>query len=273
MTGLFEKVQEATAFLKSRWSGTPKVGMILGTGLGGLAREIATEATIAYHEIPHFPVSTAESHAGRLQLGTLAGRRIIAMEGRFHFYEGYSPAEITFPVRVMKAMGCHTLIVSNACGGLNPAYAAADIMAIEDHINLLPGNPLFGPNDARLGERWPDMLHCYDRGLLETLRSVALKQGVRLHEGVYVAVAGPNLETKAEYRFLRMAGADVVGMSTVPEVITAVHAGLKVLGLSVITDMCLPDHLEKAEVAKILAAAAKAEPTLCALVKGVLERI
>ncbi len=197
----------------------------------------------------------------------------MAMEGRFHFYEGYSMAQITFPVRVMKAMGCEVLIVSNACGGMNPHYRAGDIMVIEDHINLMPGNPLIGKNDDRLGPRFPDMYQPYDRKLIDLTKTVAMDEKITLHEGVYVAVSGPNLETRAEYRFLRLAGADVVGMSTVPEVIVAAHCGLKALGLSVITDMCLPDALEPVDLPKIIAVANAAEPKLCALVKGVLSKM
>lgn len=270
MHELSEQVNAATAALRKQWSGAPTVGIILGTGLGGFAEEIDAQATVDYASIPHFPRSTVESHAGRLVCGTLAGVTTVAMEGRFHYYEGYSMRELTFPVRVMKALGCQVLIVSNACGGLNPQYALGDIMLLEDHINLMGDNPLIGPNDDRLGPRFPDMCEPYDRRLLDTARRSALERKIPIQKGVYVAVAGPNLETRAEYRFLRTIGADVVGMSTVPEVIVGVHAGLRCLGLSVVTDLCLPDALEPADIQKIIAVAGAAEPKLRAIVRDVV---
>ncbi|HEY8505989.1 MAG TPA: purine-nucleoside phosphorylase, partial [Gemmataceae bacterium] len=267
MSELYDQIQESAGAVRRRWQGSPRFGIILGTGLGALARDIETEAAIPYAELPHFPNSTAESHAGRLVCGRLAGRPVVAMEGRFHAYEGYSLRQITFPVRVMKALGCEILIVSNACGGLNPQYRQGELMLIEDHINLMGDNPLIGPNDDRLGPRFPDMSRPYDPELLELARRVALEERIVCHQGVYVAVPGPNLETRAEYRFLRAIGADVVGMSTVPEVIVAVHAGLRVLGVSVVTDMCLPDALKPVSVAEIIATANAAEPKLAALVR------
>ena len=273
MLDLLEKVSAAQHAIRARWNGAPKVGVILGTGLGGLAKEIEAEAKIPYGEIPHFPESTVESHAGQLVCGQLAGVTVLAMEGRFHFYEGYSMAELTFPVRVMKAMGCGVLIVSNACGGLNPQYRAGDVMLIEDHINLMGGNPLIGKNDDRLGPRWPDMCWPYDRELLATARKVAIENKIVAHQGVYVAVAGPNLETRAEYRFLRQMGADVVGMSTVPEVLVAVHAGMRAMGLSVVTDMCLPDALEPADVKRIIETANGAEPNLRTIVRETIRSL
>jgi len=267
MQGLFERIEEAKRLVERVWTGEPKIGIILGTGLGSLAKEIETDVTLPYGEIPHFPESTVESHAGRLVCGRLAGVPVMAMEGRFHLYEGYSQQEVTFPVRLMKAMGCSTLVVSNACGGMNPQYAAGDIMLIEDHINMLPGNPLVGVNDDRLGPRFPDMSEPYCRKLLAECKRIALEHKIPVQQGVYVAVLGPNLETRAEYRFLRTIGADVVGMSTVHECIVARHGGMKVLGFSVVTDMCLPDALEEAEIAKILATAATAEPKLRVLVR------
>jgi purine-nucleoside phosphorylase len=270
---LYEHIQEAAAAIRSRWAKTPRVGIILGTGLGALAVDISADASIAYEEIPHFPHSTVESHAGRLVCGTLAGKPVVAMEGRFHFYEGYSLQQVTFPVRVMKALGCDTLIVSNACGGLNPQYEKGDIMVIEDHINLLGDNPLIGPNDDRLGLRFPDMCHAYDRELLALARQVAMEEQIRVQQGVYVAVPGPNLETRAEYRFLRTIGADVVGMSTVPEVIVAVHSKMRSLGFSAVTDMCLPDALEPVSLQQILAVAAEAEKKLRVLVRKTVERM
>jgi purine-nucleoside phosphorylase len=267
---LYEQIEEAHRAIRARWQGKPRFGIILGTGLGGLAEEIEQEAVFAYKDIPHFPVSTAPSHASRLVCGKLAGKTVMAMEGRFHAYEGYTLQQITFPVRVMKAMGCEVLIVSNACGGMNPQFAKGDIMVIEDHINLLGDNPLIGKNDDRLGLRFPDMCYPYDRELIALTQKVALEERVVCHKGVFVAVAGPNLETRAEYRFLRMIGADVVGMSTVPEVIVGVHAGLRNLGLSIVTDMCLPDALEPAELSEIIAVANAAEKKLRVLVRRVI---
>ncbi len=268
-----ESVEKAASVVRSRLSTAPKVGIILGTGLGALANEIESEAVIEYGDIPNFPLSTVESHSGRLLCGTLGGKTVVAMQGRFHRYEGYSLAQVTFPVRVLRALGAETLIVSNACGGMHPLWSAGDLMLIADHINLLGDNPLIGANDDRLGPRFPDMSEPYDAGLRLLAREVALSEGVLLREGVYVAVTGPSLETKAEYRMLRSLGADVVGMSTVPEVIVAIHGGMKVLGISIITDLCLPDALEPASVEKIIAVARGAEPRLTALVKGVLERM
>ncbi len=268
-----ERVEEAAAVVRERFTQRPDVAIILGTGLGRLGAEIDTSVAIEYADIPYFPLSTVESHAGRLLCGTLAGKTVVAMQGRFHRYEGYSLQQVTFPVRVLRALGATTLAVSNACGGMHPLWRAGDLMLIADHINLLGDNPLVGPNDDRLGPRFPDMSEAYDAPLRELARSVALERGIELREGVYVAVSGPNLETRAEYRFLRAIGADVVGMSTVPEVIVAKHAGMRVLGLSIITDMCLPDNLEPATVEKIIAVANHAEPRLTQLVTGVLEQL
>ena len=267
---LYEQIQEARRFIESRWEGPLKVGIILGTGLGGLAEDIKADISLPYSEIPHFPVSTVPSHAGRLVCGTLAGRKVMAMEGRFHFYEGYTLRQITFPVRVMKALGCEVLVVSNACGGMNPHWAKGDVMIIDDHINLLGDNPLIGKNDDRLGERFPDMSAPYDRQLIALAERIAREEKIACHKGVFVAVPGPNLETSAEYRFLRGIGADVVGMSTVPEVIVGVHAGLRNLGFSVITDMCLPDALEPVKIEHIVATAQKAEKGLRVLVRRVV---
>ncbi|WP_254509773.1 purine-nucleoside phosphorylase [Anatilimnocola floriformis] len=270
MQGLFAKIEEATAFIRSKWNKTPHAGIILGTGLGSLVEQMQQDVAIDYGDIPHFPRSTAISHRGRLICGTLGGLPVMAMEGRFHMYEGYPLDLITLPVRVFKAMGAKMLVVSNACGGMNPYYKCGDIMVIEDQINLMGGNPLIGVNDDRLGPRFPDMSQPYDRALVDRALKIGRQQDIVVHKGVFVAVSGPNLETRAEYRFLRLIGADVVGMSTVPEVIVAVHAGLKVVGFSIITDMCFPDSLEPAEVPKIIAHANAAEPKLRALVMGVL---
>jgi purine-nucleoside phosphorylase len=273
MLELYDQVQEAKKVIQARWQGKPRIGIILGTGLGGLTEDIKADLSLAYGDIPHFPQSTVESHAGRLVGGTLGGKQVVAMEGRFHFYEGYTLKQITFPVRVMKALGCEILIVSNACGGMNPQWAKGDIMLIEDHINLLGDNPLIGKNDERLGIRFPDMCHPYDQELLGLAQKIALEEKIVCQKGVFVAVPGPNLETRAEYRFLRNIGADVVGMSTVPEVIVGVHANLRILGLSVITDQCLPDALEPAVLADIIAVANKAEKKLRVLVRRVVEAI
>ncbi len=266
-------IPEAVRAVRARTTFVPDVAIILGTGLGALAEQMMVETRIPYGDIPGFPLSTVESHAGRLLLGTLAGRRVVAMQGRFHRYEGYTLQQIVFPVRVLKTLGAGTLIVSNACGGLHPLWSSGDLMLIADHINLLGDNPLVGPNDASLGPRFPDMSEPYDAELRALARAVALELGVTLREGVYVAVTGPNLETRSEYRMLRALGADVVGMSTVPEVIAAVHLGMRILGVSIITDQCLPDALEPASVEEIIAVARTAEPKLTALIRGVLERL
>lgn len=257
MDGLWNQIQETQEWLTSRWAGPARVGLILGTGLGGLATKIKTDVAIPYAEIPHFPRSTAPSHAGKLLCGTLEGVPVMAMEGRIHYYEGYSLQQVTFPIRVMKAMGADTLVVTSAVGGMNPQYSLADIVILEDHINLMPDNPLRGINDDRLGPRFPDMSEPWNRKLIEKARRIALELGISAHKGVLAAVPGPNLETRAEYRMLRMMGADIVGMSTVPECIAAVHAGLKTVGFSIVTDMCLPDALEPADISKILKVAAQ----------------
>jgi purine-nucleoside phosphorylase len=268
-----ETINAAADVVRARFASVPDVAIVLGTGLGGLAREIDVEATVEYADIPGFPLSTVESHAGRLLCGTLGGKTVVAMQGRFHQYEGYSLRQVTFPVRVLRALGAETLIVSNACGGMREEWAAGDLMVIADHINLLGDNPLIGECDERLGVRFPDMSAPYDAALRTLAHDVAREQGTVLREGVYVAVTGPNLETRAEYRMLRAIGADVVGMSTVPEVIVAVQGGMRVLGVSIITDECIPETLVPAELATIIATAGRAEPRLTALVRGVLERL
>ena len=268
-----ERIAAAVQVIQSRFARKPTEAIILGTGLGQLAEQIVVESTIDYAEIPGFPISTVESHAGRLLCGTLGGRTVVAMQGRFHRYEGYSLQEVTFPVRVLRALGAETLVVSNACGGMHPLWQRGDLMLIADHINMLGDNPLVGPNDPSLGPRFPDMSVAYDAPLRSIARQVAMAQGITLREGVYVAVVGPNLETRAEYRMLRGFGADVVGMSTVPEVIVARHGGMRVLGISIITDTCLPDSLQEATLDEIVATANEAQPKLTALVRGVLERL
>jgi len=272
MLKIHAQVQEAVAVIREQWKQTPHAGIILGTGLGSLVDDIEVEASFDYEQIPHFPRSTATSHRGRLVCGRLSGLPVIAMEGRLHMYEGYTQQQITLPVRVMRELGAELLVVSNACGGMNPNYQCGDIMVIEDHINLLGDNPLIGINDDQLGPRFPDMCEPYDQRLIEDALSIARREDIVAHKGVFVAVPGPNLETRAEYRFLRLIGADSVGMSTVPEVIVAVHSGMRTVGFSIITDMCLPDALEKADVDKIIATAGEAQPRLCTLVKGVLAK-
>lgn len=281
LTNLKDAINQAVEFIREKTKFVPQIGIILGTGLGTLAEGIKPEAKISYRDIPFFPVSTVESHAGQLIFGELfpqsgilgTGKKVVAMQGRFHYYEGYDMKQITFPVRVMKALGAKILVVSNACGGLNPLFKAGDIMVITDHINLLGSNPLFGPNDDSLGPRFPDMYACYDPELVSLAEKVALDLGIKLQKGVYVAVAGPNLETAAEYRFLRTIGADVVGMSTVPEVIVARHQDMKVLGFSLITDMGLPDALKPTNLMEILKTAAKAEPLLKKIMTRVVEEM
>ena len=272
MLELFDQIEEAVAAIRAQWNETPQAGIILGTGLGALVEQIDVQATLDYEDIPNFPQSTATSHRGRLVCGLLEGQPVMAMEGRFHMYEGYPLKQITLPVRVMKAMGADLLVVSNACGGMNPYYKCGELMVIDDHINLMGDNPLIGINDDRLGPRFPDMCEPYTQSLIADALEIAREQDIHLHRGVFVAVAGPNLETRAEYRFLRTIGADVVGMSTVPEVIVAVHAGMRVVGFSIITDMCFPDSLQPAVVDEIIANANAAEPHLTSLVAGVLKR-
>ncbi len=270
---LADSIDGAVAAVRRHTALVPEIGIILGTGLGGLAEVIEVESAVPYDTIPGFPISTVESHAGRLLLGRLAGRPVVAMQGRFHRYEGYRLDQVTFPVRVMRALGAGVLLVSNACGGMNPLWQPGDLMLIEDHINLLGDNPLIGINDEALGPRFPDMSEPYDAGLRAIARQAAVDLQVTLREGVYVGIPGPNLETRAEYRMLRTIGGDVVGMSTVPEVIVANHAGMRVMGVSIITDQCLPDALEAASIERIIAVAKKAEPSLTRLVTRVVERL
>ncbi len=270
MQELYHKVEEAAGMISAAWEQEPRAGIILGTGLGGLVEEIEVQATIDFDTIPNFPKSTAVSHRGRLVCGQLEGLPVMAMEGRIHQYEGVSLNQLTLPVRVMKRLGAELMIVSQAVGGMNAQYQAGDVMIIDDHINLMGDNPLVGINDDRLGPRFPDMSAPYDPELITKGLEVARQHNFVAHRGVMVAVTGPCLETRAEYRFLRMIGADVVGMSTVPEVIVAVHSGLRTFGVSVITDMCLADALAPANIDSILATAAAAEPKLRALVRGIL---
>lgn len=273
MSELRHAIDEAVQRIHAECELAPKVAVILGTGLNNLAQKIEVEARLSYEHIPHFAVSTVESHAGELLLGHLGGKPVVAMSGRFHRYEGYSLAEVTFPVRVMRALGAEVLVAFNAAGGLNPQFRAGDLMVIEDHINLMGDNPLIGPNDDALGPRFPDMSEPYTRKHIELAETVALEKGIKLQKGVYLACPGPCLETRAEYRMMRGMGADVVGMSTVPEVIVAVHGGMQVLAFSVITDQCFPDALEPVNIEKIIATASGAEPKLTQLVCTCIERM
>jgi purine-nucleoside phosphorylase len=272
MLDLFDQIAAAVTAIRANWNERPHAGIILGTGLGTLVSQIEDQTVLEYERIPHFLRSTATGHRGRLVCGRLSGLPVMAMEGRFHMYEGYPLKQITLPVRVMRAMGAELLVVSNACGGMNPYYRCGDIMVIDDHINLLGDNPLIGVNDDRLGPRFPDMSQPYRQNLIEEVLEIARQENFPLHRGVFVAVPGPNLETRAEYRFLRQIGADAVGMSTVPEVIVAVHCGLRVVVFSIVTDVCFPDALQPANVEEIIAHAASAEPRLRVLVTRLLER-
>jgi purine-nucleoside phosphorylase len=272
MPSLMQQIEEAVAAIRKRTALAPEVGIILGTGLGALAKEIQNPGVIHYSDIPHMPLSTVESHSGELVLGSLGGKNVVAMKGRFHLYEGYTAQQVAFPVQVMKHLGVKALLVSNACGGMNRAYSPGDLMILEDHINLLGANPLIGPNDDKLGPRWPDMSAPYDPALIKLAEALAWELRIKVQKGTYVAVTGPNLETRAEYRMLSQF-ADVVGMSTVPEVIAAVHCGLKVLGISVVTDECIADRLKPADITEIIRIAGEAEPKLTKLMAEVIRRM
>lgn len=273
MEDLKRRLNETVEFIKLEFKASPQIAIILGTGLGRLAERITSRKKILYSNIPHFPVSTAIGHKGELVFGRIGNKKVVALEGRFHYYEGYSLEEVTYPVRVVKALGAKILIVSNAAGGMNPVFKAGDLMAIVDHINLMGVNPLIGPNDDSLGPRFPDMCDPYDLKLIDLAQKVAFEERIKLHKGVYIGVTGPNLETRAEYRFFHAIGADAVGMSTVPEVIVARHAGLKVFGISCITDVCIPDALKPANIEEIIKIANEAEPKLTRLIHKLIERI
>jgi purine-nucleoside phosphorylase len=271
MSELRKQIDEAVNFIRENTSMQPDVGIVLGTGLGELAKEIEQENVLSYEDIPHFPVSTVETHEGKLIFGKINNRNVVAMKGRFHYYEGYTMQQITFPIRVMKFLGVKTLVISNACGGMNTLFRKGDLMIMDDHINLIGDNPLIGVNDDELGPRFPDMSEPYSKRLIELAEKIALDEKIKIQKGIYVAVAGPNLETRAEYRFLRNIGADVVGMSTVPEVIVARHMNFEVFGISVITDECFPDALEPASVPDIIKTANNAQPYLTLLMKKLIE--
>ena len=273
MEEYLKMIDEATDFIKGKIKIKPEVGIILGTGLGGLANEIEKEIVLSYSEIPHFPISTVETHEGKLLIGKLGGKSVMAMQGRFHYYEGYSMKQITFPVRIMSKFGIKTLLISNACGGMNPAWRRGDLMLIKDHINLIGDNPLIGPNLDEFGPRFPDMSEPYSKDLMTMAESIANENNIIIKKGVFIAVSGPNLETKAEYRYLRKIGGDVVGMSTVPENIVAVHCGMKVLGISVITDEGFPESLQPVNIAEIIQTAKDAEPKLTLIMQKLIEKI
>lgn len=273
MKEIVEMLHRARDYIQSKTETVPKVGVVLGTGLGGLAKEIEVDALIPYSEIPGFVSSTVEFHEGSLIIGMLSGQKVVAMQGRFHYYEGFSMHEITFPIRVINSLGASFLIISNAAGGMNPDFNKGDLVLIKDHINFLGNNPLIGVNDPELGQRFPDMSKPYSDRLALLAREVSIEKNIHLREGVYVAVTGPSLETPAEYRFLRMIGADMVGMSTVPENIVAVQIGMEVLGLTIISDMCLPDSLEPIDIDEIIKTCESAEPKLTILVKEVINKI
>ncbi|MEE9430403.1 MAG: purine-nucleoside phosphorylase [Melioribacteraceae bacterium] len=273
MSELINKINETIKVIKEETTEEYGIGIVLGTGLGGLVNEIEIDTEINYSDLPHFPLSTVESHQGKLIIGKINGKNVVAMQGRFHYYEGYTMQQITYPIRVMKFLGVRTLLVSNACGGMNPIYSRGDVMVMLDQINLLGDNPLIGKNEDELGPRFPDMSEPYDLGLIALAEKIALENNIKLQKGVYIAVPGPNLETKAEYRFLRTTGADVVGMSTVPENIVANHMGMKVLGFSIITDECFPDSLKPVNVQEIIATAMGAEPKMTTIMKEVIKQI
>ncbi|OGU53681.1 MAG: purine-nucleoside phosphorylase [Ignavibacteria bacterium GWC2_36_12] len=273
MENLLKKIEETLEVIRKVTKDNYPVGIILGTGLGGLVKEINIEHEIDYANLPHFSLSTVESHKGKLIFGSIGNKKVVAMQGRFHYYEGYTMQQIVYPVRVMKFLGVETLLVSNACGGMNPQYRRGDIMIMVDHINLLGDNPLIGKNYEELGPRFPDMSEAYSNELISLAEEVALDNKIKIQKGVYVAVPGPNLETRAEYRFLRNTGADVVGMSTIPENIAANHMGMKVLGFSIITDECFPESLKPVNVEEIIAAAMAAEPKMTLIMKEVIKRL
>ena len=273
MSELKNKLNETLEVIHNVTKENYPIGIILGTGLGGLVKEIEITHEISYSDLPHFPLSTVESHEGKLIFGKINGKNVVAMQGRFHYYEGYTMQQITYPVRVMKFLGVETLLVSNACGGMNPQYRRGDVMLMTDHINMLGDNPLIGRNEDELGPRFPDMSEAYSNELISLAESIAVDNKIKVQKGVYIAVPGPNLETKAEYRFLRATGADVVGMSTIPENIVANHMGIRVLGISIITDECFPDSLQPVNVEEIIATAMKAEPKMTLIMKEVIKKL
>lgn len=264
---MLNQIHETAEYLKKRTGATPQVGIILGTGLGGLANEIAIDFTVPYEEIPHFPVSTVEGHSGKLIFGSLGGKKVLAMQGRFHYYEGYDMKQVTFPVRVMKALGINDLVVSNASGGVNASYEIGDLMILNDHINQFPTNPLIGKNYPELGPRFPDMSDVYDKQLVAKAKAIAVANGIRVQEGVYVGLSGPCLETPAEYNYVRAIGGDAVGMSTVPEVIVGRHGGMRCFAISIITDLGVPGRIVKVTHQDVIDVASVAEPKMTLIMK------
>ncbi|MBI1222184.1 MAG: purine-nucleoside phosphorylase [Bacteroidetes bacterium] len=270
---MLRELEESIAFIRTQTEMIPDAGIILGTGLGDLVNHVQIETTLEYKDIPHFPLSTVETHKGKLIFGIMEGKKVVVMQGRFHYYEGYSMKQVTYPVRVMKMLGIQNLFISNIAGGINSSFELADLMVIEDHINLQPENPLTGKNTDELGPRWPDMFEPYKRSWIDLALQIGKEKGFRMHEGVYASVAGPNLETRAEYRYLSAIGADAVGMSTVPEVIVARHMNIPVFACSVISDLCYPPKLKPANIDELLQAAADAQPRLSVLFRELIARV
>jgi purine-nucleoside phosphorylase len=270
---MLEQIKESADYIRTRTGASPEVGIILGTGLGGLVNEIVIEHSVPYEEIPHFPLSTVEGHSGRLIFGTLGGRPVLAMQGRFHFYEGYDMKQVTFPVRVMKALGINNLVVSNASGGVNPDFEIGDLMILNDHINMFHTNPLIGKNYPELGPRFPDMSDVYDKPLIAKAKEIASKNGIKVQEGVYLGLTGPCLETPAEYHFVRVLGADTVGMSTVPEVIVGRHGGMRCFAISIITDMGVKGRIVKVTHQDVIDVASKAEPKMTLIMKELVAQM
>lgn len=270
---MLNKFKESEAYIRSKTNVKPSVGIILGTGLGGLVNEIEITDEIPYGDIPNFPVSTVQSHSGKLIFGTLGGKEVVAMQGRFHFYEGYTMQEVTFPVRVMKLLGIERLVVSNASGGVNPDYEIGEIMILNDHIDLFPAHPLIGKNIDELGPRFPDMSQPYDKGMIDLAKSIADENNIRVAEGVYAGLTGPTLETPAEYKYVRIIGADTVGMSTVPEVIVARHMEIPCFAVSIITDLGVPGKIEETSVEDVIAVASKQEPKMTLIIRELIARV
>jgi purine-nucleoside phosphorylase len=270
---MLEKIKESAAFIQSKTTVQPSIGIILGTGLGGLVKEINVIDTISYEDIPNFPVSTVESHSGKLIFGELGGKKVVAMQGRFHYYEGYSLQQVTFPVRVMKLLGIERLFVSNASGGVNPDFEVGEIMIQDDHINLFPGNPLIGKNIDELGPRFPDMSDAYDPAMIDLAKNIANENNIKVSVGTYAGLTGPTLETPAEYRYVRNIGADAVGMSTVPEVIVARHMEIPCFAISIITDLGVPGKIQKVSVQDVIEVASRQEPKMTLIMRELISRI
>jgi purine-nucleoside phosphorylase len=270
---MLEKIKSTAAFIEEKINFKPDVGIILGTGLGGLVKEIEIEHSLPYEDIPNFPLSTVEGHSGKLIFGTLGGKKVVAMQGRFHYYEGYDMKEITFPVRVMKFLGIKSLFVSNASGGVNPEFEIGDVMIIADHVNLFPTNPLIGKNYPELGPRFPDMSEAYDKGMIQKAKEIAKRNNIKVQQGIYAGLSGPCLETPAEYTYIRNIGADTVGMSTVPEVIVARHMGIPCFAVSIITDLGVPGKIVKVTHEDVQRVAEKAEPLMTIIMRDLISEI